>query len=203
MFLVADGGMKEVLAGYLGRSHAHRGLGCAVFDFDPEQDVTIAPGRDSDVYRRHSGILTLYQATHRRAVVMVDEQWEGSPGAPAIAEHIERGIAKEWAEYAVIVLQPELEAWLWQDNPNVAKALRCPADFREILAKSKHWPEGMTKPADPKGALEHLKRHHRADQSNAAFRRLASAISVKGCIDPAFHTLRKALCTWFPETTYS
>lgn len=206
VFLVADGGMRQMLEGYLGRQYAHRGLGCGPFDFDPIDDVVVAPHRDPDVYGRHRGLLSLYQETHQRAIVMIDEDWEGNPGADAITTHIERGMRQDWeaSSFAVIVLKPELESWLWQENnPNIARELNVPSDYRQILEKSGYWPADNRKPVRPKEALEHMKKHHGADQSNAAFRRLAGCISVRGCVDPAFTLLRDTLCTWFPETTYS
>ncbi|MEV6763885.1 hypothetical protein AB0N16_25270 [Streptomyces sp. NPDC051105] len=206
VFLVADGGMQQMLDGYLGREYAHRGLGCASFDFDPLEDIVVAPRCDPEVYGHHRGLLSFYQETHRRAIVMIDEKWEGSPGADAITAHIELGMAKDWeaGSFAVIVLKPELESWLWQENnPNIARELRIPSDYRQILEKTGHWPTDSRKPVLPKKALEHMKKHHGADQSNAAFRRLTASISVKGCVDPAFTLLRDTLCAWFPETTYS
>jgi len=101
----------------------------------------------------------------------------------------------------VTVLEPELEAWFWQDSPHVAAALGGPADFRQMLAHSGHWPLSAAKPADPKAALEHLRARHGADRSKAVFNRLAARISVKGCTDSAFLQLRDTLRDWFPEET--
>jgi hypothetical protein len=135
---------------------------------------------------------------------MLDSAWTGSPGPDKIREKISRSLRELWEEHetAVIVLDPELEVWLWQgDSPHVAAALGCPPDYRQILARSGHWPTDRAKPADPKAAHEYLYRRHGADKSRAVFRRLAGKISARGCTDPAFLTLRDTLRDWFPEET--
>lgn len=130
-------------------------------------------------------------------MVVLDVAWHGSPGAEAIRQHIGTTLKEAWDQYAVIAIEPELEAWVWQDNPHVSRALKCCPDFRVVLLRAGLWPAGSPKPPDPKAALEYLRRKHRADPSNAAFRRLAENVSVKGCVDPAFNELRDTLRTWF------
>jgi hypothetical protein len=199
IFLVADGSMEQMVRGFFGRPAFHHTLGCAHFTFDPARDLIVAAGRDPQVHKLAHELLRPFQATHARAVVIIDAAWEGTPGAAQIREDIARHLRPSWAEFAVIVLEPELEAWFWQDNPHVAAALGGPADFRQMLACSGHWPLGAAKPADPKAALEHLRARHGADRSKAVFNRLAAQISVKGCTDPAFLQLRDTLRDWFPE----
>jgi hypothetical protein len=200
IFLVADGSMEQLVRGFFGQPMCHRKLGCGRFTVEPA-DIIVASRRDPEVYGLAHELLRPYVATHRRAVVMLDTAWEGSPGPKKIQKQIASYIEREWDEFAVVVLDPELEAWVWQDNPNLAAALGCPPDFRQILARSGHWPVGRTKPADPKDALEHLRLHYRADRSKAVFHRVASRVSVKNCVDPAFQQLRDTLRDWFPEET--
>ncbi|MEV5411512.1 hypothetical protein AB0K60_22075 [Thermopolyspora sp. NPDC052614] len=202
VFLLADAGMEQMLLGFLGRPRFHLSLGCAPFAFDPREDVFVAQTRDPGVYGTAREFLRPFERTHRRAVVMLDADWVGTPGADAIHKHITRCLTEAWAEFAVVVIDPELEAWIWQDNPQVAQALKCPPDFRRILADARLWPLDAAKPPRPKEALEHLRRPpYRADGSRAAFRRLAERISVRHCEDAAFNLLRDTLRTWFPENS--
>ncbi|SDL79356.1 hypothetical protein SAMN05216298_0044 [Glycomyces sambucus] len=199
VFLVADNAMVQLLRGFFDRDQFHRVLGCRSFDFDADQDIAHAPYKDSHVYGSARELLSPYEKSHQFAVVLVDAKWEGSRGADHMREHIGRSLRHEWKDrHKVIVFDPELEIWLWQDNPNVGKALGC-KDFRKILAESGHWPVGMAKPAKPKAALEHLRRRHRADKGNAVFRRVAGAMSFKNCTDPSFAILRDTLRDWFEE----
>lgn len=199
VFLVADAAMEQMLRGFLGRQQAHRSLGCGPFEFSPARnvDLLVAPTKDPGVYSTARELLRPYERSHQRAVAMLDVAWEGSPGADAIRRHVGDELSDAWDQFAVIAIEPELEAWVWQDNPHVARALKCCPDFRTVLQRADLWPDGSPKPPDPKAALEFLRRRHRADPSNAAFCRLAEQISVKGCVDPAFVQLRDTLRAWF------
>ena len=199
VFLVADGGMEQMLRGFLGRPQCHRSLGCGPFAFDPAKDVIVAPTKDPGVYGTARELLRPFEGAYRCAVAMLDNAWQGSPGRERIRDDVAGALKEAWDRFGVIVIDPELEAWVWQDNPHVAKALNCPADFRRILADSGHWPVGERKPPDPKAALDYLRRRHRADRGNAAFRRLTEKISVRGCVDRAFNELCEHLRAWFPE----
>ncbi|HEX9737049.1 MAG TPA: hypothetical protein VGG06_34215, partial [Thermoanaerobaculia bacterium] len=44
------------------------------------------------------------------------------------------------------------ESWIWQDKPEIGKALgfRAPGSLRRLLKDQGIWPEGQTKPDDPK-----------------------------------------------------
>lgn len=68
------------------------------------------------------------------------------------------------------------------------------ANYREILAAAGLWPKGSAKPPDPKEALQYLRRRHRVRVGNSEFGKLAEAMSVRQCQDPAFLQLRE----WFP-----
>jgi hypothetical protein len=145
------------------------------------------------------GLLQPYEADHRRVVVMVDNAWIGSPGPKILRERLEEVLAQDWTEFAVIVIEPELEAWIMGENHHLARIFRCPENYREILANAGKWPTDAAKPPDPKAALEHLRRHHKARASSAGFGKLAAVMSVKHCQDAAFTQLREQLRAWFPE----
>ena len=96
--------------------------------------IIVAPTKDPGVYGTAHELLRPYERSHQRAVVIVDADWDGSPGAAAIREHISQRLADGWKEFAVIVIEPELEAWLMNDNPHLARIFRCPENYRQILA---------------------------------------------------------------------
>ncbi|GAA1255372.1 hypothetical protein GCM10009677_01540 [Sphaerisporangium rubeum] len=60
----------------------------------------------------------------------------------------------------------------------------------------------MSKPPDPKAALDHLRRRYKLTSFNAEFGRLAAKISVRSCQDTAFQSLCEHLRTWFPRTSH-
>ncbi len=201
VFLVADKTMKEVFKAFLTREEFHQSLGCAPFEFDPEEDL-VAESTDNAVFHRADLLLRQYELSHRRAVVALDAEWDGSPGVEAIVAGIQEKLrTRGWEHYAVIVIEPELEAWIWQDNPHVHTALRyCgKKGLREWLKETGEWPEGSPKPLNPKAAMRKVLGHTRTPWSASIHKRVASRVSVRGCLDPAFQRLAETFRMWFPE----
>ena len=95
--------------------------------------------------------------------------------------------------------EPELEGRIMSDNPHLARILRCPANYRQVLAAARHWPGGIPKQPRPKEALEHLRKRHGDCGFNVNFGKLAATMSVNKCQDAASNQLRDALYAWFPE----
>jgi hypothetical protein len=132
---------------------------------------------------------------------MLDTAWEGSPGARAIADGIAGNLKGRWCEYAVVVIDPELEAWIWQDNPHVSRGLghtNAQQSLRALLAASGEWPNGHDKPPRPKEVVERVLRSNRIPRSAAIYRQIAGRVSVNACTDQAFQALIQTLRGWFP-----
>jgi hypothetical protein len=123
VILVADSNMAAAFRGYLTRDQWHRSLGCAPFDFNPDLggDLLVDEGgNDPGVYQRAHELLRPYLRTHERVLVALDCEWDGSPGKRAIVDDVSgRLVNSGWQASAVkvIAIDPELENWLWQDNP--------------------------------------------------------------------------------------
>ncbi len=198
VFLVADRTMAEVFRGFLGRDEFHRSLGSGAFEFDPSQDLVVESS-DPAVFHRAHYLLEPYQSSHQHAVVVLDTAWAGSPGAAAITTGIEEQLRPRWEHFVVVAIDPELEAWIWQDSPHVATALRyrTPQPLRDWLKNTGDWPANVSKPPDPKAAVEKVLRYTRTPRSAAVYRRIVSRISVRSCEDPAFHKLAATLRGWF------
>ena len=75
--------MKQVLKGFLSRE-PHLRLGCGEFSIDPDEEILVEPTRDPGVYGKAHELLKPYVDSHHRAVVILDEDWGGSPRAVAI-----------------------------------------------------------------------------------------------------------------------
>ncbi len=199
--LVADGTMRAVFAAFFEREF-HHSLACAPFDFDPRLDLFHNPlERDGGVHRRCHEILRPYLNTHRRALVVLDQQFGGERPAEAVRGEIERLLtANGWANRAACsVIDPELEVLLWQDNPNVERALRHTGpSLRRQLADDGRWPEGHAKPTDPKRVIQTIIRANRAGPPMVVYSEIARSVTTSRCADPAFHCVRDALRAWFP-----
>lgn len=206
VILVADSNMAAAFRGYFGRQQWHLSLQCAPFDFDGAVggDLIVAEGgNDPGVFNLGHELLRPFQPSHQRVLVVLDTEWDGSPGKAVIEEHITANlVASGWeaAAVKVIAIEPELENWLWQDNPHVAQALRYnqPLPLRQLLERNGWWPQGSVKPPRPKEAAEWVLRQTRQPRSSSIYQQLAAEISIRGCTDPAFQAMRAQLHTWFP-----
>lgn len=204
--LVADSNMAAIFRGYFKRDGWHLSLVCAPFDINTEVGgdlIVDEGGNDPGVYTKGHELLRPYQRSHQRALVVLDCEWEGSPGKAAIVEHITARLIKSgWSADAVkvIVIEPELENWLWQDKPQVADVLRYRdgVPLRQHLANHGLWPVDADKPPRPKEAAEWVLKQTRQPRSSAIYQKLAEHISIKGCTDAAFGEMHAALQIWFP-----
>jgi hypothetical protein len=205
IFLLADKNMQAVFEGFLTRRAFCQSLGCGTFIFDPRQDISVASGdNDPGLYTRGHELLRPYRATHRHAVVVLDAEWDGSPGKELITERLTARISTTgWAvdHFVVIVIDPELENWIWQQNDHVARGLGF-GNVNELIADKDlqaAWPQGQAKPTSPKEVLEALLRKKRIPRSSAIYKQITAQVSVRHCQDSAFQRLIESLRTWFPQ----
>jgi hypothetical protein len=77
IFLLADKNMEAAFSGFFTRSEFHMSLGIREFEFDPQQDIIVEAGNDPGVYTRAHQLISPYLKTHRYAVVVLDNAWEG------------------------------------------------------------------------------------------------------------------------------
>lgn len=205
IFLLADTNMQAAFEGFLTRQAFHQSLGCGTFSFDPRKDIAVASGdNDPGLYTRGHELLRPYQVTHCYAVVVLDAERGGSPGKKAITEHLTSKIlATGWAagNFVVIVIDPELENWIWQQNDYVARELGF-GNSNEMMADTDlraTWPQGQAKPTAPKEILETLLQKRRIPRSSAIYKHITSQVSIKYCQDSAFQRLIVSLRAWFPQ----
>lgn len=207
VILVADNMMVGAIKGFFSNAHWHLKLGCSPFDFDPGVDLICdSLGNDQGVYTRAHQLLRPYIASHNKAIVILDCDWNGEyrKRRADITAHIAGNLeVNGWdkGRNQVIAIDPELENWLWQgNNPNVAHALGYKGDrpLRELLKNQGFWPDGAAKPTDPKAAAMWLQRQTKKPLSSSVYERLCAKVGLSGCVDPAFLDLRHTLLEWFP-----
>ena len=156
LFLVADKNMEGMLKGFFSRDAFHHAMGCRHFSFDYRQDLVVAHGQnDPGMYTRANEFLQPYASSHRHAVVIVDAEWDGSPGEEVISQRLsEHLIHAGWTNDrgCAVVIAPELENWVWQDSPHVCSALSFEGQFSELRAKLEKqgfWRQNSEKPDRP------------------------------------------------------
>ena len=198
--LVPDADIERVLRGLLRRN---RSLGIRQLGFE----IVLHPMRDPGCRVGSATMLRPLRHAYRRALVVFDRHGCGSRDArEAIQTGVEQSLELSgWKrDYCkAIVIEPEVEVWLWNGSPHVARALGW--DHHVHLQRYLHrvglWPEGAQKPPDPKRAL---RRAHRAASarrrrwSPRSFAEIAETTTLRGCVDPAFVELTDTLRRWFP-----
>ena len=163
------------------------------------------PEKDSGCYWRPTDLLRGYRNQVKRALVILDLDWDGAPAASGaeLEFQIEERLSREgmggWA--APVVIEPELEAWVFSASRHVDTVLgwqdRSPA-LREALETHGLWKPGEPKPADPKAALDWAVKKVGKRRDTPIYRELAQKVSTKRCRDRAFLRLGNLLRDWFP-----
>lgn len=219
LILVADKQMEEGLKAFFSPRTAdgqprlwHFKLGCGTFEFSPDVDLLRDPtSHDPEVYQDCAELLRTQRGTYARALVILDQQFPGSPGAAAIrTEMLARIHASGWAAdtVEVVVIEPCLEAWLWSDDVHVETAFghARPPSLREVMQAEGHWPAGAIKPA-PGGTGDDLKiatqfalgRGGQPSLQSLTFRKLfGSPRNLTRCVEPGFRHMTATLRRWFP-----
>jgi hypothetical protein len=167
-------------------------------------DVRSHPNNDPGVFGEAHLFLQAQVRNYRHAMAVCDRQGCGREAMPRgnIESSIDGRLGLHWADRAAaIVIDPELETWLWTDSPHVARAVGWNGDMpslRAWLQVQGLWPEGGLKPPDPKAALETVLRYARMQKSSSLFQSLAREVSLKSCACPAFRKFCATLQCWFP-----
>ncbi|MEW6265189.1 MAG: hypothetical protein AB1641_19095 [Thermodesulfobacteriota bacterium] len=195
--LVADKNMEYALRGLL-----NRGLSLRITSV--RADVYRHPEKDCGC--RFNGVEFLCQfITHyQHALLMFD--YDGSGRTEQSASDLEKAIEADliragWSDRAaVIVIDPELEAWVWSDSPHVDRIAgwsgRRPS-LREWLRQNRFLEAERIKPKRPKEAFESALREARIPRSSSLYFDLANRVGLERCRDDAFLKFKRVLQTWF------
>lgn len=200
--LVADRDMEEALTKLFDRSQA---LGIRSFDFV----IRRHPKRDAGCRVDASSFLRQFLDTCDHALAMLDRHGCGSTSSrEEIEAELEYNLARNgWDDRArVVVIDPELEAWVWADSPAVAEALGWGPNYAQLRSRPTtegFWLEGSPKPRRPKAAVLRALRSAppstRRRRSARLFGEIAASVSFRDCRDPAFQKLKDTLQAWYPD----
>ncbi len=166
-------------------------------------DLFVHPYRDPGILNEAHKFLAPLTEQYAYALVMFDRQGCGRVGsAEDIAREVQTRLdSAGWIRRStVIVLDPELEIWVWSDSPHVPLVLGMSSDDLESLLNEKYRSGSQLKPNSPKEAMEEALQRSRTPRSSSIYSRLAQSVSVSRCTDKAFLRLRACLGEWFPPT---
>lgn len=211
IFHLADQHMEAGFRAFFARDNWHHVLGCSQFEIDPdsERDIYRRGGyTDGGIWKHAHNNLVPFKDDYRYAVIVLDADFEPHPGAEKLRDDITKNmLGAGWTadSFCVVVIDKELEAWLWAPNVNVAKAFGH-GDFdqmRAALAQKNLWDEGAPKPNDLKAARDLAAKLGGKKTGGPIFRGVFKGISKRACDlcqENGFIAMRTALKTWFPLT---
>ncbi len=194
--LVADDNMKHAMDALLMR---HADIGIRTIDFR----MQVHPKRDPGVLRSSQDLLRVSIRQFRYAIAILDKEGCGKESKPP--EDLERLVesslsANGWeGRSAAIVIDPELEQWIWAGTEAVEKALNWPHRERlsEWLTATQLLDHGAVKPRDPKPAFQKACIMADVPRSSARYAKLAGIAHFQDCRDRAFRKLLSVLRSWF------
>jgi hypothetical protein len=196
--LTADKNMEFAVKGVLTR---YRSLGIR----EIAADFRVHPENDPGCLIRGHDFLKPFSNQYQHALILLDR--EGSGGERETRETLETRIEGNLAQAAwgdraaAIVIDPELEMWIWSDSPHVEFILGWHGkelDLRSWLLSRRYLDEGNIKPSRPKEALEDALRTARKPRSSSLYFQLAEKVSLERCVDQSFVKLKNTLQKWFP-----
>ena len=163
--------------------------------------------RDPGCRRQAVSTANSYVNDHKYALVLFDKVGSGDEGTErqSIQNAVEGDLRRNgWGNRSkAIVIEPELETWVWSSSAHVGKVLgwnEGTEALRDWLRERHLWPDDEAKPPDPKWALKRAMRVKNLSPTVATFMTLARKVGLRTCRDPAFREVRETLKDWFPAT---
>jgi hypothetical protein len=201
--LATDTNMQFALRGILSRYQALRIRQLT-------QDIFVHTERDPGCLLHAQDFLRPLVNRYRYALVVFDHDGCGKEGLSRqeLETDVERRLSENgWGDRAAaIIIDPELENWVWSDSPHVATILgwqdRTP-DLRSWLKAESYLSVDTVKPRNPKSVMEEALRRSKKPRSSSLYHQLALKVGFERCIDPAFRKLKTTLQTWFSTANAS
>jgi len=195
--LVADKNLEFALRGVLTRP---RSLGIREISFE----INIHMERDPGCFQKGAEFLRALVAHYNYALVVFDRIGSGQEKSARV--ELEFRVESEMQECgwrgrsASIVIDPELDIWIWSNSPHVDRILgwtKSQLALRRWLVQEAFINASTQKPSRPKEALEAALRLAKKPRSSSIYFSIANKVSLKRCVDPAFLKLKSVLINWF------
>jgi hypothetical protein len=193
--MVADKNAQFALRGALNRPEA---LGIRRIQFE----FRVHPGRDGGARKSGPEMLALERGRFKHGLLVMDFEGSGTScdNAEELEAELDARLQPHWTDRAkAIVIEPEVDAWMWGSNNALRESFRWEGRrrIRDWLRDQGYQFSDQEKPERPKEALEAVLRYCKLPRSSALYQEIASKLSLPRCVDPAFQRLRSQLIRWF------
>lgn len=199
--LVADQDMKATLESLLSRPES---IGMRKIS----SEVRPHPRHDPGCRTQSAEFLRPFTNKFAHALVLFDHEGCGAEQepAPTLEDAVSGQLCKSgWGDRArVIVIEPELETWVWSDSPLVDECCGWKGELHPMRAwvAEQFELQDNGKPVRPKEAFHAVLREMGKIPSSALFRQLARQVSLERCQDRALRQLKTTLKNWFPKISF-
>ena len=194
--LVADKNMEFVIKGLLERHHSLKIRNISY-------DIEVHSHRDPGIYNTSHDFLRIFIDMYSHAIVMLDREGCGrEKKSLQIANDIQIKLDNSgWSNRSkVIVIDPELEVWVWSESSEVGACIGWEdTELRNWLKKENYLNPEIQKPYNPKTVFEKALRIKGKPRSSSIYRKLAEKVSLDRCADSAFIDFKSTLKKWFPN----
>lgn len=199
VLLAADDDILATCRGLLNHRHKAMGIRPVTTDF------FVHPDHDPGCLRKSEDFLRPLIRHFLHAVVIFDHKGCGKEerSVTELEEELTVRLSMSGWENraAVVVIDPELESWVFSDSPEVDGVLgwtgRMPS-LRKWLEAEGYINQGQRKPPCPKEAVEAALRQAKRPRSASIYGRLAEKVGLSRCDDRAFLRFKSHLRSWFP-----
>lgn len=197
--LVADRNMYCSVSGILKRPHS---LG--IKDIHQYCTIKVHPHHDPGCLRQSDSFLSVFRADFSHALVIFDRVGCGkeTKNRETLESEVEDRLSRAGWENcsAAVVIDPELENWVWAPSRHLPEAVGWEGDYSSM----KEWvaEEGFAfgphgKPTKPKEAFERILYRCKVPRSSDLYQTLASKVSLEHCTDASFIKFRNTIQEWF------
>ena len=198
VFLVPDKNWAEGIHALI--VHRKRALNIRDITFDIVTHWT----RDPGIIKDGPEVLRSYSRIFGSAIVLFDIEGSGKSrdNIPDLTAALKlRLVTVGFSNSEVIIVDPELENWVWGNLNTISSVLGWPRTHPRLnrwLETKGFLQEPSIKPDPPKGAFERVLEEIRKPRSSFIYGELAKKLSTRYCIDPGFIKLKDTLTSWFP-----
>jgi len=209
LILTADGTIERIVKTIVFRRY--RSLGLSSAPSEKSVQIVSHPGRDPGVYSRID-LLRQISSPAKRHIIILDEEWEGSPGSSQIIQSLAQklnNIGFNAAPNKVIVATPSIDGWVWGpiqcfleeiqwlSRPGVNRN-NAYSDLLSHLEDAGYELQNTPckKPKKPKAALEYILSKIQRPRAREFYVRIAECAGIRNCCDPSFNDLIRTLHSW-------
>ena len=197
IILVADQNMRDCIEGLIPKlPHA---LKITPFTYD----IFVHTNRDPGCRTQSPAFLISFQNKYRFGLVIFDKEGCGqeSLSREELEENVEISLSiTGWNDRAkTIVIEPELENWIWVRSSQLAEIINWENidSLYQWLADEEYLTNDSPKPQHPKEAFEAALYISKKRRSSSIYKQISSRVSFKNCTDQSFLKFIQCMNDWF------